>query len=219
MNQLPYFSSSEIKVFPTSRRSDEYDRNARINTEQNLISIVNRLTGQDSFVISGLTVNSSGTYITQGMCNIHGYLFTIENTITLPDTGSSATGDILYLRIGLTENIAGNVTFVELNGVDQSNSQYSGLDILVFGASEPLPSTGNLSGSGTLVSYYYLPIATFNGSAWSNYPLNTTKYTAENIAVQILAGSATNLSGDTNMTLEQFFNTTLNNIIVDDGKI
>ena len=32
--------SSKIKVFPTSRRDDSKDRNARLNTEQNFVKLL-----------------------------------------------------------------------------------------------------------------------------------------------------------------------------------
>ena len=48
---MSIYKSDKIRVFPSSKRDDAYDRNARLNTEHNLISLVNRLTGSKSFVI------------------------------------------------------------------------------------------------------------------------------------------------------------------------
>ena len=54
MSTAGTFNSNELKIFPTSKRNDRIDRNARLTSEQNLVSMLNRLTDQKSFVIDGL---------------------------------------------------------------------------------------------------------------------------------------------------------------------
>ena len=93
---MAYISSSDIKMYPTARRDDDFDRNARLNTEQNLVSIINRLTNIDSFVIQGLSIENGS--LTAGSCNIHGYVFNILNDLSITVSGNSSN-NMLALQI------------------------------------------------------------------------------------------------------------------------
>ena len=81
-------NSDNVKVYPTSSRNDSKDPTARFNTEKNLISLVNRLTGVKSFVVSGITtdlIKTDGTLNTstsEGVININGYLFELTRINT-----------------------------------------------------------------------------------------------------------------------------------------
>ena len=91
--------SSQVKMFPCQDRDDYWDRQSKMANEQNLISIVNRVVGRESFIVSGLGIENSGStqQLMPGVCNIGGYLFNIHDYIKL-DRAQSA-GDRLYLSI------------------------------------------------------------------------------------------------------------------------
>lgn len=124
------FNSSDIRIFPSSRRSDYFDRNARLNTEQNFVSIVNRLTSRDCFVIDGLTINAAGTHLLAGNCNMHGYLFKIQQEKALPKDILASGNESKYLCLVIKTAVettvtadAGNVTHEELVVLDSKNMQ------------------------------------------------------------------------------------------------
>ena len=139
--------SNKIKVFPTTKRSDEADRNARLTSEQNLISIVNRLTGLKSFIIHMPSIssgNNSITIPTGSEFNIGGYYFKfIDNQTIAIDSNTKEIG--LQISTVTTDN------FTELQGNDLDNGNYSGLTITV--------STENKQ-----VSETYLPIIRKNSN-------------------------------------------------------
>jgi len=144
-DSLMYLDSIGIQVFPTSRRDDMYDRNARLNTEQNLVSIINRLTSQSAFIIDGLDVAVSGNNLTisEGSCNIHGYLFKITHNITWAAT-NLGTGSTASFVIELsTQSVGTEITFAELIGTDttvDNRGTYNGLKLKVLAKDEELPA-------------------------------------------------------------------------------
>lgn len=90
-----YLNSDNVKVFPCGGRSATYDPLARLTTEQNLISIINRLVDKSGFIVTPYDRDTKiknsafesekftwGTIIehnTPYIININGYLFTIDN--------------------------------------------------------------------------------------------------------------------------------------------
>ena len=135
--------SNKIKVFPTTKRSDEADRNARLMSEQNLISIVNRLTGLKSFIIHMPSISSgtnSITIPTDSEFNIGGYYFKFIDNKTITIDGNTK-------EIGLQISTVTTNNFTELQGNDSNgkDGNYSGLQI----------TTSNTIGD---VSKTYLPI-------------------------------------------------------------
>ena len=185
------FLSNEIKVYPSSKRSDYYDRNARLNSEQNLISTVNRLTRRTAFVIDGLNIENGK--LQSGSCNIHGYLFTFnfpEGGIEITETGnninnylflhivtkrtvlySSATNSIEYNELDIIDanNISGTGTDTTapniLDGVDESSSSsFKGIELIAGG--ENLienTSAGDTTANSTIFNWY-LAVGQWDGS-------------------------------------------------------
>ena len=138
-----YYHSNNIKVFPSNRRSDIFDRQARLTTEQNLINIVNRLTGNKSFVIEGLEVQDNKINI--GKCNINGYYFELNSQININNLTDLNNAEEIGFQIILeTSN-----KFNELKGNDDINNLYSGLAIVA----KPAEINSN-----------YLPIAVKSGN-------------------------------------------------------
>lgn len=134
-NSTCYFNSNSIKMYPSSKRSDAYDRNSRLTTEQNIISLVNRLTSRNAFIIDGMSIDlitqedfnaheeiNAQNYkykLTAGSCNIHGYLFNLTNDYYI-ENGLLATNNN---RLALA--IVTKVTQVQAN--DGSHMNYEEL--------------------------------------------------------------------------------------------
>jgi hypothetical protein len=75
---MGFISSDNILVFPCGRRKSKYDITARLTTEYNLVSIINRLVDKESFLITDIAL-SAGFAISEKTLfsfNIGGYLFT-----------------------------------------------------------------------------------------------------------------------------------------------
>lgn len=112
-----FYNSSSVKIYPSSKRSDAFDRNSRLFTEQNIISTVNRLTSRDSFIIDGLTIENAFIdnsavekdpnrfIIKSGSCNIHGYLFNLDDLELNISEVNAKAGDWLYLAILIKKTI------------------------------------------------------------------------------------------------------------------
>lgn len=77
-----YLDSNKIKVFPCGGRAIKYDPLARLTTEQNLISIINRLVDMNSFIVTTHASNQEmNNSIEEYIFNIDGYLFTVPNGV------------------------------------------------------------------------------------------------------------------------------------------
>lgn len=127
-----YLDSSDIKIYPSSRRSDYYDRNSRLSSEQNLVSVVNRLTRKDGFVIKGFTVSEDGKKINPGSCNIHGYLFTISSEIDISSLEPSEDSYVYFsIKVDDIKISIGNRTmnYPELVAFDANHAEYSDVNI------------------------------------------------------------------------------------------
>lgn len=81
-------NAEKLRVYPCSTRSDKNDLNAKLNSEQNIVSVVNRLTKTTSgFVVGKLRIKSFGgvdkdlTFYPFEV-NIFGYLFKILDKVT-----------------------------------------------------------------------------------------------------------------------------------------
>ena len=207
-----YLESGNIQVFPTSRRDDSRDRNARLNTEQNLVSIINRLTSQPAFIIDGLEVSISGNSLTikNGSCNIHGYLFKILNDITY-NASPKDNGSTVSFVIDLSTHTVGNeITFTELVGADiltDTKCTYNGLSLVVLEKDYIAPA-----------GQYRLDLARWDTDKWVSLANSRLKYVAEDLKVTVPA----ELYLDTalsNPDVETNFQTWINNFIIDDGEL
>lgn len=187
-----YLRSNDIQVYPSSRRSDYFDRNAKMNSEQNLISAVNRLTGKDSFVISGLEIEynaDTGKYFLKtGTCNIHGYLFKLNTDIDISSIKPENTASENYLCFSITIvkntkrlsseltatydelgiidlNFASpDINATELSLLDNNSSEFNGL--LLCAINKATVDLGpNL---GVNNDTYYLPLAEWKDNSWVN---------------------------------------------------
>lgn len=100
---MELYDSENVKVFPTIRRNDKIDRNARLNTEENIVGLSNNISGGQSYILEGLTIENNK--LSAGTCIINGYYFKIENTIPLQNIGNPQdnNNNYLYFQIRVKE--------------------------------------------------------------------------------------------------------------------
>lgn len=235
--------SDGVKVFPSAFRNDNFDRHARLNSEYNITSLVNRLTGRDAFIIGdGLIYNSDSNKLTAGQLNMLGYYFNITREIELneimPSTTSAnppSNGDIVAFTISIKGFKANNDdSFDQLDGFDSSTSDdsvYSGLSVeyIATSGTHPIlhPYTTIEDGNKIVT----LPILLYNTSTgWSSINESRLSYTAKQLAITNVKVSAIDnsktevmknagLSNDgtiENVALDTWL---VNNFIIDDGEI
>ena len=200
--------SNKIKVFPTTKRSDEADRNARLMSEQNLISIVNRLTGLKSFIIHMPSISSgtnSITIPTDSEFNIGGYYFKFIDNQTIAIDGNTK-------EIGLQINTVTTGNFTELQGNDSNgkDGNYSGLTI----------TTSNTIGDVD-VSETYLPIIRKTNGNWdiiSDSKLNIidADMLITNSLWNKLSGHSSSEEIDNSL---KAFLTNIDKLVIDDGDL
>ena len=111
---MSYIESNNIKVFPTTQRDQTNYPESKLMSESNIVNLSNRLTENQSYVISGL--NYDGITLSPGECVINGYYFKINNNITL----TPGNNNFLYLKIKIDDN--------QLDGGDVNN-EYRGLSV------------------------------------------------------------------------------------------
>lgn len=196
--------SNAIKVFPTTKRSDEVDRNARLMSEQNLISIVNRLTGLKSFIINippEITINASSITIpTNSEFNIGGYYFKfIQPQIITFDN------NIKEIGLQITTATSGDFTELQGNDPDGTKGNYSGLKIITSA------TPGNVSSE-------YLPIIRKYGSNWAIINDSKLNIVDENMLV---TSDLWNRLSDHNSdnSLKSFLTNIDKLVIIDDGDL
>lgn len=225
-----FINSNAIKIFPSSRRDDSIDRQARMTTEYNISNIVNRLTSRDSFVISGLEISEGK--ITSGSCNIHGYFIEIKEGVSLDESivSPKSENDKLCLAIKL-ESVISDATekFYELVEINSQSSSQGTLDLndefLGLQVTKMSSSNNESWKDGTI---YYLPIAVPSSdlSSWNNNDLVRLKYDASDIAVKFTSDQSetsilknSGLTSDTSINTSSLYDWLNNNFIIDDGVI
>ena len=138
-----FIGSNNINVFPCGSRNKNFDPFARLSTEYNLISIINRLVDKDSFIVTTHPKNMDLSNDKEPyIINIKGYLFTISigvqgiiNNLSRDDNGNYIIAEIV------TSHYYGN------DGNDDS----------IFQMLSPL-KRGNTS-----LSYDYVEVNSING--------------------------------------------------------
>lgn len=113
-------ASNLIEVFPSTKRTAEYQKSARQLSEKNLVSIINKLIDTDAFVITSAGIV---TNLTMGIeFNMHGYYFKVSNIQAIIQDGS----DSIYANIIVESDEDG---YTELSGQDTggTSSEYNGI--------------------------------------------------------------------------------------------
>lgn len=209
-----FLSSDSVRVYPASNRGDVYDRYSKLNVEHNLINIINRLTGVDSFIVDGLDV-AEGT-ITAGTCNIHGFLFSID-AHTLPDVEANK-----YLCLKIRVDKSASLQLEQLSNVadgqsaasDNGSGSFTGICWCTYTQAEI---------NNIVAPTYVLPIAKAIQGAWQSIMLDDGEgtsrafnqlFTLNQILVE--SSQAGNTYSDKMQTLKTFLE---RNYILDDGEI
>lgn len=226
-----YFKSENVQVYPSSHRNDEFNRTARLNTEENITNLVNRLTSKKSFIIDGLKIKTieNGIELTKGKCNINGYYFDIkgnsnnDNILLDPNlTQNSEENDFLILEIKIVNHsdLGGNLEFNELTGIDENSafpldqgegdsSSFTGLIL----KKQKLTSLDNLDAN-------ILPIARYINDEWKNLESSTLIYTLNRIQINLDNGEIKNSLSKSEapafLSLEKWLN---DYFIIDDGQL
>lgn len=219
------FLSKDISIYPSSKRSDLFDRNSKLNSEQNLISIVNRMTNLQSFIIDGLTITEDGFSLLQGSCNIGGYLFNIhfESGVTdaysLAGLTGASNNDFLCLSINVVKAERDSITFSELQGHDS----YSGTDINSISYSTSIYDGLTLSVKQSTVadvSDRNLPIARWStvDNKWVSLKTSTLKSLLKDIKVDISGVDYPNYP-QTVYGAQDFESWIMTNYVIDDGEL
>ena len=201
-----YIDSGDIKVYPTTLRQDNIDIGARANLEQNIASLVNRLTGQKSFIIDGIIDGpSDNPFILEGKLNklnigrlnINGYLFSIQAAYDLSSLNNK-NGVLAFkiktedVTVQVAEGVDSKIT--RLTGTDESG-KYKGLELNVYSSIEE--KNGEI----------YLPIATKITKDGKNIwqPIDTAKlrFNSSDIMIGLT---------DLNSYLD-------NDLVIDDGEL
>lgn len=190
--------SSDVTVYPTSSRDDKIDPKARFNTEKNLTSFVNRLTGIKSFIVEGIIDSSntsddniltSGT-LKIGTLNIGGYIFYLNSVTSLPSASSS--DKVLYFETEFTDSDTDSL-------LGDKDGYYKGLVLKTS------------SDTGIVTSNTKLVIARKNADS---------NWVVEHKAFTPILSSNINIQGDTNTSqsvdsaLDDYL---LRTMIIDDG--
>ena len=208
-----FYESNAVKIYPSSKRSDAYDRNSRLFTEQNIISTVNRLTSRESFVIEGLDItpkyetNSNTQQLTNtfvvrgGRCNIHGYLFNLTDREIDTSGLAENTSGWLYLSILVKKSsiVANGVTTTYEELCPIATSVNNNEDNIILDTSMSLIDTQNNTNEtdlfkGIILEFNSprdeLKVVDSNDQSLIKYLLPIGAYTVDNNGVTTL----TNLS-------------------------
>lgn len=155
-----YIASSEISVYPSSRRGVEYPE-SRLVTETALAGIVNKLIDKEGFVISNNTVNDFEF-------NIYGYYFKVNQCSYITDLfPNPESNTVIYGVITLTE-VSDNI--IELSGQDGAGEGdvprvYKGI-----GFTTTQPNSDAFT--------KYLALLRYSSGTWSIVPESKFKFSA-----------------------------------------
>lgn len=204
--------SNNIKVFPATHRSDRYDRAARLTTEKNLTSIINRLTDIDSFIISGLTIsnNSGNIILSSGSCNIGGYYVEILSNVKLTLNSNSK---YIYLRLLIGDSAT---DYSYLVGDDAEDPDPKHANRYVYNGVQVIDSDQPKSDNP---SEKYLLVAKSENSSWVSIPNNNLKFTANSIRIKETGTDLTGLKASTADGYSNNLYDFIKDLIIDDGDV
>lgn len=172
---MPFIESTNIGVFPSANRGDNYNLQARLTSEYNLTNIVNQLLDKDAFVITP-KVSKDGEFA----FNIHGYYFCIYNITTFLNKSdfTSATTIWAYIKIASAVNaIADTSEKVYYQLVDTSGEGGSPLDRDAGFTGVNFMSSQPADGDGI----YMLQLLDKVGSSWVVHPESLIKFTTDSV--------------------------------------
>lgn len=162
-----YLESDNIQIFPTSNRNSDYQAQARLMTETNIINIVNRLVNKDSFII-----NHKGKSID---FNIHGYWIHVTdiNPVILSIQQEFPDATSIYAKITINTTQSGTQPeFKIIDGIDKEAADggqiYTGVEFVT--------TTSSSDNTGTP---YYLHLLEKINSSWQIPEDSRVKFTTD----------------------------------------
>lgn len=221
--------SNEINIYPTSSRSPIIDYGANLNLEQNITALLTNITDYDSYIVTGLELDTTtidtNTYAcikvqsdnTYGKCVLKGYeiKLTPSTTPTSPlvitTSLNTSSNYVVYMKLtGFSERTINGYNIKILNGIDQ-NDEYTGVELGVTAY------TGAYSDSILNDGELKLGTLEYDTNEWviTNSAKNV-KFNANTIQVQLQKESGLVNINTYKGSLKDLFE---KNFIVDDGEI
>lgn len=145
------FNSDDILVFPSSERVNY--RESRLFTEQNTVSIVNRMLDVNSFVISPLEDEITDLN-TEIELNIGGYYFKFKLSALTGLMSNSYTSDTRFVSFSIRLDKVGD--YFELRGTDDGGL-YNGLIVQTLAGRPGTLDEYSESDDGNLKRYTFTP--------------------------------------------------------------
>lgn len=167
-------NSVNVRLYPSAFRGNNFNPEAKLNTEENITSLVSRLSSRDGFVLSNTWVSSTGGIANSNafIFSLHGYIFEIANLASTLDSFPTSTTIYAHIRVGSMNSgnpDTGNTGYsaVVLTGIDggtstdPSTNQYAPGDILDIPQEETYTFIGlelinSLEGISTSREDFYL---------------------------------------------------------------
>lgn len=180
-------NSVNVRLYPSAFRGNNFNPEAKLNTEENITSLVSRLSSRDGFVLSNTWVSSTGGVANSNtfIFSLHGYIFEISNLANTLDSFPTSTTIYAHIRVGSMNSgnpDTGNTGYsaVVLTGIDGGTStdpgtnQYAPGDILDIPQGETYTFIGlelidSLEGVSTSSEDFYLLLLSRAGTSdvWS----------------------------------------------------
>lgn len=167
-------NSVNVRLYPSAFRGNNFNPEAKLNTEENITSLVSRLSSRDGFVLSNTWISSTGGIANSNafIFSLHGYIFEISNLASTLDSFSTNTSIYAHIRVGSMNSgnpDTGNTGYsaVVLTGIDEGTStdpgsnQYAPGDVLDIVQGESYTFIGlelidSLEGISTSSEDFYL---------------------------------------------------------------
>ena len=167
-------NSVNVRLYPSAFRGNNFNPEAKLNTEENITSLVSRLSSRDGFVLSNTWVSYTGGIANSNtfIFSLHGYIFEISNLASTLDSFSTNTSIYAHIRVGSMNSgnpDTGNTGYsaVVLTGIDEGAStdpgsnQYAPGDVLDIVQGESYTFIGlelidSLEGISTSSEDFYL---------------------------------------------------------------
>lgn len=168
MSTPVYIQSSNVNVFPSTRRTYAQDFSARLMTESSIARIINSFINSDGFVISDSVSDTSFEF------NINGYYFQLKNFLTFLNNSFSSSSNV-YATIFIDPT---NAAFTELYSVDSSSS-FQGL---------AFSNDGNPTSPGSGYISKTLLISKKVESSWAVPEESKIKFTPSSVGLTVVDG-------------------------------
>ena len=170
MSKIQYVASSNVNIFPSTRRVYPQDFSARLMTESSIARIINKLIDKEGFIISSELNDTSFEF------NIFGYYFQIKNFVSYLGTNFSSSLNI-YASIFIDTT---STPFTELYVPQESGdpSNFQGLAITTDGIiSDPL--------SNKITKTLYLLTRSDTSSNWQIVQNSRIKFDSTTVGLDL----------------------------------